>query len=91
MGTCFGTLFDIAIGDIAPEEAGSASGSLSAIQQLAGSIGSAVITSIWFGRISVNHTSAMVACLIVVAIVSVGCCALVGLLPRKAQEGHSGH
>ena len=88
MGTCFGTLFDIEIGDIDPEEAGSASGALSAVQQLAGSIGSAVITLIWFGRISGNHTSAMVACLIVVIIVITGCYTLVGLLPHKAQEGH---
>ena len=33
MGTCFGTLFDVTLGDIRPDEAGSASGSLSAVQQ----------------------------------------------------------
>jgi MFS family permease len=85
MGTCFGSLFDIALGDIDPEEAGSASGSLSAVQQLAGSIGSAVIMSIWFGRLSSTPISAMVACLVVVAVVTVGCCGLVALLPRRAQ------
>jgi EmrB/QacA subfamily drug resistance transporter len=85
MGTCFGSLFDIALGDIDPEEAGSASGSLSAVQQLAGSIGSAVIMSIWFGRLSSTPISAMVACLVVVAIVTVVCCGLVALLPRKAR------
>lgn len=41
MGACYGTIFDIALGDIAPDEAGSASGSLTAIQQLANGIGSA--------------------------------------------------
>ena len=85
MGTCFGTLFDIAVGDIDPDEAGSASGSLSAVQQLAGSIGSAAILSIWFGHRASGASSAVVACLAVVAAVTVGCCALVGLLPRTAQ------
>jgi Na+/melibiose symporter-like transporter len=32
MGACFGMIFDIALGDIAPDEAGGASGSLSAVQ-----------------------------------------------------------
>jgi hypothetical protein len=41
MGTCFGTLFDVALGGIRPDEAGSASGSLSAVQQHAAAIGSA--------------------------------------------------
>src|SRR5207244_11065688 len=35
MGTCTGTIFDTALGDVAPDEAGSASGSISAIEQLA--------------------------------------------------------
>ncbi len=39
MGLCYGTLFDIALGDIAADEAGGASGSLSAVQQLAAGIG----------------------------------------------------
>lgn len=84
MGTCFGTLFDIAVGDIDPGEAGSASGSLSAVQQLAGSIGSAAIMSIWFAHRASGGAGAVVACLIVVAALTLGCCALVGLLPRAA-------
>src|ERR1700733_11535747 len=44
MGATFATIYDIAIGDIDPAEAGSASGSLSSIQQLANSIGPAIIT-----------------------------------------------
>ena len=46
MGATFSTIYDIAIGDIDPAEAGSASGSLSSVQQLANSIGAAVITTI---------------------------------------------
>lgn len=86
MGTCFGTLFDIAIGDIDPKEAGPASGSLAAVQQLAGSIGSAVILSIWLGHRAGGASSPVVTCLAVVAAVTLCCCALVALLPRKARE-----
>jgi EmrB/QacA subfamily drug resistance transporter len=86
MGCGFGSLFAIALGDVDHAEAGSASGSLSAVQQLATAIGSAAITSIWFRSMTTDVTSAMIACLAVVAVVLVGCMALVGLLPRKAAE-----
>ena len=33
MGACFGSIYDIALGDLDASEAGSASGSLSAVQQ----------------------------------------------------------
>jgi hypothetical protein len=90
MGCGFGSLFSIALGDIDHAEAGSASGSLSAVQQLAAAIGSAAITSIWFNSMNLGATSAMIACLAVVAVVLVGCMALVGLLPRRAAE-EDGH
>jgi hypothetical protein len=90
MGTGFGSLFAIALGDIDHAEAGSASGSLSAVQQLAAAIGSAAITSIWFSSMTTNVVTAMITCLAVVAVVLVGCMALVGLLPRKAAED-AGH
>jgi EmrB/QacA subfamily drug resistance transporter len=86
MGCGFGSLFSIALGDIDHSEAGSASGGLSAVQQLAAAIGSAAITSIWFGSMGSDVTSAMIKCLAVVAVVLVGCMALVGLLPRQAAE-----
>jgi hypothetical protein len=79
---------------VAAEQAGfdqgSASGSLSAVQQLAAAIGSAAITSIWFSSMATNIPTAMITCLAVVAVVLVGCMALVGLLPRKAAE-EGGH
>ena len=84
MGCGFGSLFAIALGDIDHAEAGSASGSLSAVQQLAAAIGSAAITSIWFRSMTADVTGAMITCLAVVAIVLVACMALVGLLPRQA-------
>jgi Na+-driven multidrug efflux pump len=90
MGCGFGSLFAIALGDVDHAEAGSASGSLSAVQQLASAIGSAAITSIWFGSMNAGATSAMIACLTVVAVVLIGCMALVDLLPSKAAE-EGGH
>lgn len=86
MGTCFGTLFDIALGDLGEGEAGSASGSLSAVQQLSGALGSAAIVSVWFGSAAVNVPGAMTTCLEIAAVVLVGCVALVGLLPRRAAD-----
>ena len=86
MGLCIGTLFDIAVGDVEQQEAGSASGSLSAVQQIASAIGAAVITSIWFGVVATDVPAAMIACLGVIAALLVGCCGLVTLLPRKAAE-----
>lgn len=48
MGACFGTVFDVTMGDIAPHQAGSASGSLTAIQQLANAVGAAAVTTVYF-------------------------------------------
>lgn len=84
MGFCFGSLFDFTIGDINPEEAGSASGSLSAVQQLSSSIGAAVITSIFFIAQrcgSINFS--MERSFIVMVGVIVLCLLLVRLLPVK--------
>ncbi|MFG2649732.1 MFS transporter [Streptomyces sp. NPDC048436] len=86
MGTCFGTVYDITIGDIAPEEAGSASGSLSAVQQLANAIGAATVVTVFFKTADGGPAHAMTVTLTVVASVTLLCCGLVRLLPRKAQE-----
>lgn len=85
MGLTFGTLFDIAVGDATPEEAGSAGGSLSAVQQLAGALGSALVASIWLAR-AADPAQAMQACLAVVGVVCLACLALVPLLPRTAPQ-----
>ncbi|MCT2593569.1 MFS transporter [Streptomyces sp. N2-109] len=87
MGTCFGTVYDVTIGDIDPREAGSASGSLSAVQQLANALGAAAVTTIYFHRLGTSDVrAATVLSLVVVAAVTVLSCALVGLLPRGAPE-----
>ncbi|RIJ77041.1 DHA2 family efflux MFS transporter permease subunit [Nakamurella silvestris] len=85
MGACFSSIYDIAIGDIDPSEAGSASGALSAVQQLAGAIGSAIVTTLYFSQErSHDAAHAMTVSVAVVAGITVLCLALVRLLPKKA-------
>ena len=67
------------------EEAGSASGSLSAVQQLAAAIGSAVVTTVYFAQ--AGHGTAVHALAVSVAVVAgitLACLGLVWLLPRTA-------
>ena len=85
MGACFSSIYDVAIGDIAPAEAGSASGALSAVQQLAAGSGSAVVTTVYFSQLS-RHGAAhamTVSVAVVGAIAALGL-GLVWLLPRSA-------
>jgi EmrB/QacA subfamily drug resistance transporter len=85
MGACFSSIYDVAIGDVAPAEAGSASGALSAVQQLAAGIGSAVVTTVYFSQLS-RHGAAhamTVSVAVVGAIAALGL-GLVWLLPRSA-------
>ena len=85
MGACFSSIYDVAIGDIAPAEAGSASGALSAVQQLSAGIGSAVVTTVYFSQLS-RHGAAhamTVSVAVVGAIAALGL-GLVWLLPRSA-------
>jgi MFS family permease len=90
MGAAFGTLYDIAIGDIDPAEAGSASGSLSSVQQLANALGPAVVTSIYFGALAGGQVHAMTVSLLAVIGIGVASALAVPLLPRKPQAD-AGH
>ncbi|HUD36710.1 MAG TPA: MFS transporter [Streptosporangiaceae bacterium] len=86
MGACFSSIYDVAIGDIAPAEAGSASGSLSAVQQLASAIGSAVVTTVYFTQLrDAGSARAMTTSVAVVGGITILCLALVWLLPRQPQ------
>jgi Na+/melibiose symporter-like transporter len=90
MGACFTSVYDIALGDLAHNEAGSASGALSAVQQLATAIGSAVVTTIFFSTLRTDGgTKAMAVSVVVVAAIVVVCLGLVWLLP-KAAPGEDG-
>jgi EmrB/QacA subfamily drug resistance transporter len=85
MGACFSSIYDVAIGDVAAAEAGSASGALSAVQQLAAGIGSAVVTTVYFSQLA-HHGAAhamTVSVAVVAAIAALGL-GLVWLLPRSA-------
>jgi MFS family permease len=85
MGACFSSIYEVALGDVAKHEAGSASGSLSAVQQLAGAIGSAIVTTVFFSILREGGgVRAMTVSVLVVACVVVLCLGLVWLLPRAA-------
>jgi EmrB/QacA subfamily drug resistance transporter len=85
MGACFSSIYEVALGDVNEEEAGSASGTLSAVQQLATAIGSAVVTTIYFGVVRQSGGSrAMETSLLVVAGAIICCLGLVWLMPTSA-------
>jgi len=86
LGCCYSTIFDVALGDINPDEAGSASGSLSSIQQLAAGIGSAAVTSVFFQAATSGLAHAMKVTLIVVLVVTALSLPVVALMPRKAPQ-----
>jgi EmrB/QacA subfamily drug resistance transporter len=89
MGACFSSIYDVAIGDVAPAEAGSASGALSAVQQLAAAIGSAVVTTVYFSQRAQHGAGhAMTVSVAVVGAIAVLCLGLAWLLPRSAPEDH---
>ncbi|MFX0573618.1 MFS transporter [Nocardia nepalensis] len=85
MGTCFGSIFVVTIGDIDPSETGSGSGSLSAVQQLANAIGAAAITTVYFHTVDSGEAHALTVSLVFVAAATLLSLGLVRLLPRHAQ------
>ena len=87
IGLSFATIPTVALGDAKPDEAGSASGSFSSIQQLASAIGSAAVTSIFFGATTSGTAHAMEVTLIVVLALTVLSLPVVTLMPRKAPAG----
>jgi EmrB/QacA subfamily drug resistance transporter len=87
LGLSFATIPTVALGDAKPDEAGSASGSLSSIQQLASAIGSAAVTSIFFQAATSGTAHAMEVTLIVVLALTVLSLPVVALMPRTAPAG----
>lgn len=84
IGLSFATIPTVALGDASPEEAGSASGSFSSIQQLASAIGSAAVTSVFFQAAPAGLGHAMKVSLVVVLAVTALSLPVVALMPRKA-------
>jgi EmrB/QacA subfamily drug resistance transporter len=86
IGLSFATIPTVALGDARPEEAGSASGSFSSIQQLASAIGSAAVTSVFFRAATAGSAHAMAVTLIVVMAVTALSFPVVALMPRNAPR-----
>ncbi|KQR50772.1 MFS transporter [Leifsonia sp. Leaf336] len=84
IGLCFTTIPTVALGDATPEEAGSASGSLGSLQQLASAIGSAVVVSIFFGASATGFVGGMEVTLIVVLGLLALSAPVVALMPKAA-------
>jgi EmrB/QacA subfamily drug resistance transporter len=84
IGLSFATIPLVALGDTKPDEAGSASGTFSSIQQLASAIGSAAVTSIFFQTATPGTTHAMKVTLIVVLALTALALPIVTLMPRTA-------
>jgi MFS family permease len=84
IGLSFATIPVVALGNAKPEEAGSASGSFSSIQQLASAIGSAAVTSIFFQAATSGPAHAMEVTLIVVLALTALSLPVVALMPRQA-------
>jgi len=86
MGACFSSIYSVAISDVAMAEAGSASGALSAAQQLANAIGSAIVTTVYFRQVAQGGAHAVTVSVAVVGAVIVVCLGMVWLLPKKAAD-----
>jgi EmrB/QacA subfamily drug resistance transporter len=84
IGLSFATIPVVALGDARPDEAGSASGSFSSIQQLASAIGSATVTSVFFQAAASGPAHAMEVSLIVVLAVTALSLPVVALMPGQA-------
>ena len=86
IGLSFATIPVVALGDTKSDEAGSASGSFSSIQQLASAIGSAAVTSIFFQAATPGLAHAMKVSLIVILAVTALSLPVVALMPRTAPS-----
>lgn len=84
-GPAFAAVFDVALGDIAPDEAGSASGSVTAVQQLASAAGAASISTIYLHLVasSGQHQAVMISLVVVAAGLALALLCVRGM-PRAA-------
>ncbi|MEV4106064.1 MFS transporter [Nonomuraea sp. NPDC049695] len=93
MGLTMAPFFDIVLAGVEPHESGSASGTLTAIQQLGGALGTAVLGTLFFNLLQ-NRWS-FGSSMQVTVWVEVGLLALTFalsyLLPRKARADGQGH
>ena len=84
MGACFGSVFAVALGDVRPDQAGSASGALNAIQQIAGAVGAALISAAYLAAPGKAARDAVASRLVIVLVIIAVSLAALPLLPRRA-------
>jgi hypothetical protein len=95
MGLVLAPFFDIVLAGVEPHETGSASGTLTAVQQFGSALGVSVMGSIFFGLLTgptrTAFTGALRHTLWVVAGLQLLTFALAFLLPRRAAPATQGH
>ena len=85
MGGCFGSVFAVALGEVGPDQVGSASGTLNAVQQIASAVGAALISAAYLAAASMGTArDAVATSLVIVLVVTALCLAALPLLPRRA-------
>jgi MFS family permease len=94
MGMVFVPMFDVILAGVAPHQIGSASGLLESVQQLAMSLGIAVVGTVLFGSLGSGHGPAAFvgaadhALLVTVAFLVAACAAVLWLPKHARQPGH---
>ncbi|MDG4668039.1 MFS transporter [Mycobacterium sp. 236(2023)] len=88
-GPCFNAIFNVALGDLAPSEAGAASGSLNAIQQVANGVGAVLVTSVFFAALARGPIDAMRVTLGVVLMVTLVSFGVIPLLPKQSRSSQN--
>jgi EmrB/QacA subfamily drug resistance transporter len=86
MAGVFAPVFDVILAGVSEQESGSASGALTAIQQLAGALGVAGIATVFLSAVK-QHSGpdALAISAVAVAALVLAGCLLVFLLPRQAR------
>lgn len=83
MGCCFGSIFAVALGDVTPEQAGSASGVLNAVQQIVNAVGGAAVATLYL-----STGGGLLPCLALTLVATAACAAAVPLLPHRGADVH---
>lgn len=87
MGCCFGSFFATALGDIDEQTAGSASGTLNALQQIANATGAALISTLFLSLTHTHQPETALTYSLGGVLAALAVCALtIPLLPRHAAE-----
>jgi hypothetical protein len=90
-GLVFVPLFGYILGDVSEAEVGTGSGLLNAVQQFSGAIGVAALGTVFFQRVTADgaFVGATQVVLLLGTVLYAVTLALVGLLPKVAQEEHA--